>query len=194
MRQGQRHRGFSDSTEQTDIKHSWYNSDGRLNRMSAEPTAAPRTGDQNTRGVGGAVSTTTPSGTPDDFSGGGVGFTHRQIMVVMGGLMTALLLAALDQTIVSTALYTIVGDIGGPDGVQHISWIVTAYLLASTASTPLYGKVSDIYGRKPLFLFAISVFLLGSVLAGLSQNMLELTITRGIQGMGAGGLMSRLKL
>jgi len=116
--------------------------------------------------------------------------THREIMVVMAGLMTAMLLAALDQTIVSTALYTIVGDIGGASGVQHISWIVTAYLLTSTASTPLYGKVSDIYGRKRLFIIAISIFLVGSMLAGLSQNMLQLTLTRAVQGIGAGGLMA----
>jgi MFS family permease len=73
-------------------------------------------------------------------------FTHRQIMVILSGLMTGMLLAALDQTIVSTALPTIVGDLGG---LQHLSWVVTAYLLASTASTPLYGKISDLYGRWP---------------------------------------------
>jgi EmrB/QacA subfamily drug resistance transporter len=120
----------------------------------------------------------------------GRGLTHREIMVVMAGLMTAMLLAALDQTIVSTALYTIVGDIGGRDGVQHISWIVTAYLLTSTASTPLYGKISDIHGRKKLFLIAISIFLVGSMLSGLSQNMLQLTLFRAVQGAGAGGLMA----
>jgi EmrB/QacA subfamily drug resistance transporter len=114
-------------------------------------------------------------------------FTHRQIMVILSGLMTGMLLAALDQTIVSTALPTIVGDLGG---LQHLSWVVTAYLLASTASTPLYGKISDLYGRKPVFRFAIVVFLIGSALAGLSTQMWELIGARGIQGLGAGGLMA----
>ena len=114
-------------------------------------------------------------------------FTHRQIMVILSGLMTGMLLAALDQTIVSTALPTIVGDLGG---LAHLSWVVTAYLLASTASTPLYGKISDLYGRKPVFRFAIVVFLIGSALAGLSTQMWELIGARAIQGLGAGGLMA----
>ena len=114
-------------------------------------------------------------------------FTHRQIMVILSGLMTGMLLAALDQTIVSTALPTIVGDLGG---LQHLSWVVTAYLLASTASTPLYGKISDLYGRKPVFRFAIIVFLIGSALAGLSTQMWELIGARAIKGLGAGGLMA----
>ena len=113
--------------------------------------------------------------------------THREILVVLGGLMTGLLLAALDQTIVSTALPTIVGELGG---LTHLSWVVTAYLLTSTASTPLYGKISDLYGRKPVFQFAIVVFLVGSVLAGLSQEMWQLVATRAVQGLGAGGLMA----
>ena len=115
------------------------------------------------------------------------GFTHRQIMIILFGLMTGMLLAALDQTIVSTALPTIVGDLGG---LEHLSWVVTAYLLASTASTPLYGKISDLYGRKPVFRFAIIVFIIGSTLAGLSTQMWELIAARGVQGLGAGGLMS----
>jgi len=114
-------------------------------------------------------------------------FTHRQIMVILSGLMTGMLLAALDQTIVSTALPTIVGDLGG---LEHLSWVVTAYLLASTASTPLYGKISDLYGRKPVFRFAIIVFLIGSALAGLSTQMWQLIAARGVQGLGAGGLMA----
>jgi EmrB/QacA subfamily drug resistance transporter len=105
----------------------------------------------------------------------------------MGGLMTGMLLAALDQTIVGTALPTIVGKLGG---ISHYSWVVTGYLLASTASTPLYGKVSDLYGRRPVLMFAIGAFLVGSLLAGLSQNMNELIVTRAIQGLGAGGLMT----
>jgi EmrB/QacA subfamily drug resistance transporter len=114
-------------------------------------------------------------------------FTHRQIMVILSGLMLGMLLAALDQTIVSTALPTIVGDLGGLD---HLSWVVTAYLLTSTASTPLYGKISDLYGRRPVFQFAIVVFLIGSALAGASQEMWQLVATRAIQGVGAGGLMA----
>ena len=101
--------------------------------------------------------------------------------------MTGMLLAALDQTIVGTALPTIVGKLGG---INHYSWVVTAYLLASTASTPLYGKISDLYGRRPVLLFAIVTFMIGSLLAGASQNMTELIIFRGIQGLGAGGLMT----
>ncbi len=113
--------------------------------------------------------------------------SHRQILLLMGGLMSGMLLAALDQTIVGTALPTIVGKLGG---INHYSWVVTSYLLASTASTPLYGKVSDLYGRRPVLLFAIGAFTLGSLLAGASQNMTELILTRGIQGLGAGGLMT----
>ena len=111
----------------------------------------------------------------------------RQIRLLMFGLMTGMLLAALDQTIVGTALPTIVGELGG---INHYSWVVTAYLLASTASTPLYGKMADLYGRRPVFLFSIGMFLLGSLLAGLSQNMTQLIVTRGVQGLGAGGLMT----
>ncbi|GAA5177659.1 hypothetical protein GCM10023322_02880 [Rugosimonospora acidiphila] len=113
--------------------------------------------------------------------------SHRQILLLMGGLMTGMLLAALDQTIVGTALPTIVGKLGG---INHYSWVVTAYLLASTASTPLYGKVSDLYGRRPLLMFAIGTFMVGSLLAGISQNLDELILFRGIQGLGAGGLMT----
>jgi EmrB/QacA subfamily drug resistance transporter len=114
------------------------------------------------------------------------GLSHTQILIVMSGLMLGMLLAALDQTIVSTALPTIVGELGG---LNHLSWVVTAYLLTSTASVPLYGKISDLYGRKIVFQFAIVVFLLGSVLCGLSQNMAQLIGFRAAQGLGAGGLM-----
>ena len=114
-------------------------------------------------------------------------YTHRQIMIILGGLMLGMLLAALDQTIVATALPTIVGDLGG---LNHLSWVVTSYLVASTVTTPLYGKISDLYGRKKVFQFAIVVFLIGSALAGLSQNMTELIAFRGLQGLGAGGLMT----
>ena len=112
--------------------------------------------------------------------------THRQILAVLGALMLGMLLAALDQTIVATSLPTIVGDLGG---LNQLSWVVTSYLLASTVSTPLYGKLGDLYGRKSLFQLAIVIFIAGSMLAGLSQNMLELIGFRAIQGIGAGGLM-----
>ena len=113
--------------------------------------------------------------------------SHKEIMIVLSGLMTGMLLAALDQTIVSTALKNIVEDF---NGLNHYTWVVTAYLLTSTASTPLYGKISDLYGRRPVFQFAIITFLIGSFLAGASQNMTQLIFTRALQGLGAGGLMA----
>jgi EmrB/QacA subfamily drug resistance transporter len=113
-------------------------------------------------------------------------FTHREIMIVYSGLMLGMLLAALDQTIVSTALPTIVGDLGG---LNHYTWVVIAYILTSTVSMPLYGKLGDLYGRKRLFQFAIVLFVIGSALCGLSQSMLELISFRALQGLGAGGLM-----
>src|SRR5437868_7757358 len=106
-----------------------------------------------------------------------VALSHRQIMVVFTGLMAGLLVAALDQTIVATALPTIVGDLGG---LSHLSWVVTAYLLTSTISVPLYGKLGDLYGRKPLLQASIVLFLVGSVLCGLSQNMTELIAFRAL--------------
>ena len=112
--------------------------------------------------------------------------THREILIIMSSLMTGLLLAALDQTIVSTALKKIVEDF---NGLNHYSWVVTAYLLTSTASTPLYGKISDLYGRRPVYQFSIVVFLLGSFLAGISASMEQLIAFRALQGLGAGGLM-----
>jgi EmrB/QacA subfamily drug resistance transporter len=117
---------------------------------------------------------------------GAAPLTGRALAPVFGALMLGMFLAALDQTIVSTALPTIVGDLGGLD---HLSWVVTSYLLASTASTPLYGKLGDMYGRKPVFLAAILIFLAGSMLSGLSQSMGELVAFRALQGIGAGGLM-----
>jgi EmrB/QacA subfamily drug resistance transporter len=116
-----------------------------------------------------------------------VALTHRQIMVVYSGLMAGMLVAALDQTIVATALPTIVGDLGG---LTHLSWVVTAYLLTSTISVPLYGKISDLYGRKNLFQAAIVIFVASSALSGLSQNMLQLILFRGLQGVGGGGLIA----
>jgi len=110
----------------------------------------------------------------------------RALWTVFAALMLGMFLAALDQTIVSTALPTIVGDLGG---LNHLSWVVTSYLLAATVSTPIYGKLGDMVGRKPVFLAAILIFLAGSMLAGLSQSMLELIGFRALQGIGAGGLM-----
>jgi EmrB/QacA subfamily drug resistance transporter len=115
-----------------------------------------------------------------------VPMTHRQIMTVIWGLMAGMFLAALDQTIVATALPTMVGELGG---LEHLSWVVTAYLLASTVTAPLYGKISDLYGRKIVFQAAIVLFLVGSILCGLAQNMAQLIAFRGLQGLGAGGLM-----
>jgi len=111
---------------------------------------------------------------------------HRQVMAVIGALMLGMFLAALDQTVVSTALPTIVGDL---HGASHLSWVVTSYLLASTVSTPLWGKLGDLYGRKIFFQAAIVIFLVGSALAGLSSSMIELIAFRAIQGLGGGGLM-----
>ena len=112
--------------------------------------------------------------------------TGTRLHVVIGALMLSLLLAALDATIVATALPTIVGDLGGLD---QYSWVVTAYLLTFTVSTPLYGKLGDLYGRKRLFQAAIVIFLVGSALSGQSRNMTELILFRGLQGLGGGGLM-----
>ncbi len=110
----------------------------------------------------------------------------RAVWTIFAGLMLALLLAALDQTIVATALPTIVRDLGG---AAHLSWVVTAYLLASTVTTPLWGKLGDLYGRKKLFIACIVIFLIGSALSGTSQNMIELILYRAVQGIGAGGLI-----
>ncbi|GAA2111055.1 hypothetical protein GCM10009841_33550 [Microlunatus panaciterrae] len=113
--------------------------------------------------------------------------SHRQIMVVLGGLMAGMFLAALDQSIVGVALPKITSDLGGLD---KLSWVVTAYLLTSTAATPLWGKISDLLGRRPIFQAAIVVFLIGSVICGLAPNIEVMIIGRAIQGLGGGGLMS----
>lgn len=115
---------------------------------------------------------------------------QRQILFAIGGLMLAMLLAVLDQTVVSTALWTIVKELDPVHGLSHLSWLITAYLLTSTASQPLYGKISDLYGRKKVFMISIVIFLAGSALCGLSQNLTQLIAFRAIQGLGAGGLMS----
>jgi len=110
---------------------------------------------------------------------------RRRLLLVFAGLMLAVLLAALDQTIVATALPTIVGEL---HGLEHMAWAVTAYLLAATIGLTIYGKLGDQFGRKPVFLFAISVFLLGSALTGLAQSMGQLIAFRAVQGIGGGGL------
>ncbi|MER5774630.1 MFS transporter [Streptomyces sp. NPDC002039] len=110
----------------------------------------------------------------------------RDVLVSIGALLLGLLIAALDQTIVSTALPTIVSELGG---MEHLSWVVTAYMLASTAATPLWGKLGDQYGRKRLFQYAIVIFLVGSALCGIAQDMAQLIGFRALQGLGGGGLM-----
>jgi len=111
---------------------------------------------------------------------------HRRILVIVVALMLGMILASLDQTIVSTALPTIAGDL---HGLNHLSWVVTAYLLASTISIPLWGKLGDLYGRKNLFQLSIVIFLVGSIFSGLARNMADLIASRALQGIGAGGLM-----
>jgi EmrB/QacA subfamily drug resistance transporter len=128
-------------------------------------------------GPGGAAAAGKPS----------VEFTHRQILTILAGLMMGMFLAALDQTIMATATRTIADDL---NGFNLQAWATTAFLITSTISTPLYGKLSDMYGRRGFFLFAIAIFVIGSMLCGLSQNMYELAAFRAIQGIGAGGLMS----
>jgi EmrB/QacA subfamily drug resistance transporter len=130
------------------------------------------------------VSASTVKDTSADDSGT---MTHRQILTILVGLMMAMFLAALDQTVVGTAIRTIADDL---HGFSLQVWATTAFLITSTISTPLYGKLSDMYGRKFFILFAISVFILGSMLCGLSRSMYELAAFRAIQGIGAGGLFS----
>ncbi|MFC9788143.1 MDR family MFS transporter [Rhodococcus sp. NPDC127528] len=114
-------------------------------------------------------------------------FTHREILVILSGLMLGMFLAALDQTIVSTAIRTIADDL---NGYSLQAWVTTAYLITATLATPLYGKLSDMYGRKPFFMAAIIIFVLGSLLCTLAQSMYMLAAFRAFQGLGAGGLMS----
>jgi MFS family permease len=114
------------------------------------------------------------------------GASNASLRAVFGALFLVLLLAALDQTIVSTALPTIVGELGG---LTHLSWVVTAYLLSSTVVGPLYGKFGDLHGRKIVLQVAIIIFLIGSALCGLAQDMLQLVVFRALQGIGGGGLI-----
>src|SRR2546430_12093765 len=115
------------------------------------------------------------------------GYTYSigRVLAIYSGLMVTLMLAALDQTIVATALPKVVSDLGG---ITQYTWVFTAYMLGSTVTVPLYGKLGDAHGRKPLFIVAISIFLVGSALCGLAQNMVQLVVFRAIQGVGAGGL------
>src|SRR3954465_2210337 len=112
---------------------------------------------------------------------------RRRVLLTFSGLLLAMLLPALDQTIVSPALPTIVGELGG---IDQLSWVVTAYMLAATVTIPLWGRVSDLYGRKRLFQAAIAVFLAGSALSGMAQSLGQLIAFRALQGLGAGGLMT----
>nr|WP_221320555.1 MDR family MFS transporter [Actinoplanes sp. L3-i22] len=116
----------------------------------------------------------------------GLGFSHREIMVTMSGLVIAMLLAQLDNMIVAPALPTIVGDLGG---LEHLSWVTTGYILATTIATPIWGKLGDLFGRRITFVAAVALFLVGSVLCGMAHNMAELVGFRGVQGLGAGGLI-----
>ncbi len=133
-----------------------------------------------------AAPASTSAGAPPSSSGF-TAPTHREILTILGGLMLGMFMAALDQTIVATSIRTIGDDL---NGLSLQAWVTTAYLLTATISTPLYGKLSDIYGRKPLYMIAISLFVLGSLLSGTSNSMYELAGYRALQGLGAGGLMA----
>jgi EmrB/QacA subfamily drug resistance transporter len=132
--------------------------------------------------VAGSLTQAAPPGGTEPAAG----FGRRQVLLIFLGLMLGMLLAALDQTIVATALPTITGDL---HGLNHIGWVVTAYLLAVAVVMPVYGKVGDLFGRKPVFQFAIVVFLAGSAASGLAHSMEQLIAFRAVQGVGAGGLM-----
>jgi EmrB/QacA subfamily drug resistance transporter len=128
-----------------------------------------------------------PNGVTTPEPGASTALTHRQILVILSGLLMGMLLAALDLTIVSTSIRTIADDL---DGLSVQAWVTTAYLITSTIATPLYGKLSDLYGRRPFFLLAISLFVFGSLLCALATNMYQLAAFRAFQGLGAGGLFS----
>jgi EmrB/QacA subfamily drug resistance transporter len=128
-----------------------------------------------------------PGGNTSAQPGVSAALTHRQILVILSGLLLGMLLAALDMTIVSTSIRTIADDL---EGLSIQAWATTAYLITSTIATPLYGKLSDLYGRRPFFLLAISLFIIGSVMCGFATNMYQLAGFRAFQGLGAGGLFS----
>src|SRR5512133_1261808 len=110
--------------------------------------------------------------------------SRNRIVLVTAGIMLSLFLASMESTVVATAMPTIVGQLGG---LEHYSWVFSAYMLASTTTVPLYGKISDIYGRRKLYVVAMALFLAGSVLSGLAQNMTQLIAARSLQGLRAGG-------
>ena len=114
------------------------------------------------------------------------GLNHRRVLIIFAGLVLAIFISALDRTVVSTALPTIAGDL---HGLNDLSWVITSYLLASTVTIPIYGKLGDLLGRKNVLVFAVVLFLVGSVLSGLSESMLQLIVFRAVQGIGAGGIM-----
>src|SRR3954454_16660512 len=137
---------------------------------------------------GESMSTTTvPAARSEPGPAGGVQLSHRQILEVLSGLMLGMFLAALDQTIVASAIRTIGDDL---HGLSVQAWVTTAYLITATISTPLYGKLSDIYGRKPLFLTSISIFVVGSAACSFATSMYMLAAFRALQGLGAGGLFT----
>src|SRR5262245_56047864 len=125
--------------------------------------------------------------TPADSDRSAFAVSRKEFRTVMAGLLLVLTLASLDQNIVATALPRIVSELGG---LSHLSWMVTSFLVPSTAATPLYGKLSDIYGRRALFFVGVGVFLAGSALCGLAQDMGQLIAFRAVQGLGAGGLIT----
>jgi EmrB/QacA subfamily drug resistance transporter len=129
---------------------------------------------------------TTTTTAPDSTSDSGE-YTHKQILTILSGLLLGMFLAALDQSIVGTAIRTIADDL---NGLSIQAWVTTAYLITSTITTPIYGKLGDLYGRKKLFLFAITVFIFGSAACSFAQNMYELAGLRALQGLGAGGLFT----
>ena len=131
------------------------------------------------------MTSTTPAAVAHERGSGEL--SHRQILTILSGLMAGMFLAALDQTIVATSIRTIADDL---QGLSVQAWVTTAYLVTATISTPLYGKLSDLYGRRPFFLLAISVFVLGSALSGFATSMGQLAAFRAFQGLGAGGLFS----
>src|SRR5512134_1196866 len=112
--------------------------------------------------------------------------SRKRIILVTAGIMLSLFLASMESTVVATAMPTIVGQLGG---LEHYSWVFSAYMLASTTAVPLYGKLSDLYGSRRLYVIAVATFLTGSVLSGLANSMTQLIFARALQGLGAGGLM-----
>ena len=112
--------------------------------------------------------------------------SRNRIILVTAGIMVSLFLASMESTVVATAMPTIVRDLGG---LEHYAWVFSAYMLTSTTTVPLYGKLSDLYGRRNLYIIAMAIFLTGSILCGRAGTMTELILARGLQGIGAGGIM-----